>query len=193
LTITKQLAELLGGELSLTSELGKGSIFSLLIPAGLDVKSQPSLDRHSIAGYCGQEAETPEELEFSGRVLVAEDSPTNQTLIKLLLEKMGFEVAVAEDGNEAVSKALSESFDMIFMDIQMPHMNGYEATKVLRDKGIATPIVALTANAMKGDDAKCIDAGCDDYMSKPIDRRKLPLLVRKYLSPVAAVSSDQRS
>jgi signal transduction histidine kinase len=193
LTITRQLAELLGGELSLTSEPGKGSIFSLLIPAGLDVKSQPSLDRHSIAGYCGQDQETPEELEFSGRVLVAEDSPTNQTLIKLLLEKMGFDVALAEDGNQAVSKALSESFDMIFMDIQMPHMNGYEATKLLRDKGITTPIVALTANAMKGDDAKCINAGCDDYMSKPIDRRKLPGLVRKYLSPVTAVSSDQRS
>jgi len=193
LTITRQLAELLGGELSLSSEPGEGSVFSLLIPAGVDVESQPSLDRHSISGYCGRDAETAEDLEFSGRVLVAEDSPTNQTLMKLLLEKMGLEVSVAQDGNEAVSKALSELFDMIFMDIQMPHMNGYEATKVLRDKRISTPIVALTANAMKGDDKKCIDAGCDEYMSKPIDRRKLPGVVGKYLSPVTSINSDEGS
>ena len=70
---------------------------------------------------------------------------------------------------------------MILMDIQMPNMNGYEATKAIREKGIETPIVALTANAMKGDEKKCTDAGCDDYLSKPLDRRELIAKIHKYL------------
>ena len=81
---------------------------------------------------------------------------------------MGFEVTIAEDGNEAVQKALTQEFDLILMDMMMPNMNGYEATEQLRKEEITTPIIALTANAMKGDDKKCIEAGCDDYLSKPI-------------------------
>ena len=110
-------------------------------------------------------------------------------LIKLMLEKMGLEVTIANDGKEAVDKALSNPFDLIFMDIQMPNMNGYEATKALREKGLKTPIVALTANAMKGDDKKCIEAGCDDYMSKPIDRGRLIEVMSKYLQTSPAESS----
>ena len=181
LAITKQLANLLGGELTLTSEAGKGSVFSLVIPAGLDVKSQPFLDRHSLVDEPDKKQEQPDESRFSGRVLVAEDSLTNQMLIKLLLEKMGFEVTIVVDGNQVVQKALSQAFDLILMDIQMPNMNGYEATKTLRRKEITTPIVALTAHAMKGDKEKCISAGCDDYLSKPIDRRELLKLIYRYL------------
>ena len=119
--------------------------------------------------------------EFSGDVLVAEDSPTNQVLIRRLLEKMGFEVTIAEDGNVALQKTLTHSFDMIFVDIQTPNMNGYEATKAIRTHGVTTPIVALTASAMPDDEDKCIRAGCDDYLSKPIDRKKLLTTIQKFI------------
>jgi len=182
LTITRRLAELLGGELTLTSEQGGGSVFSLTIPAGVDVTKQPLLDRDNIDDHVRDEHDKLKEAKFSGHILVAEDVRSNQMLAKWLLEKVGFEVTVAEDGNEAVQKVRSRSFDLILMDIQMPGMNGYEATKTLRNEGVKTPIIALTASAMSGDEGKCICAGCDDYLSKPIDRRKLLEKIHKYLS-----------
>ncbi len=182
LTITKQLAELLGGELTLTSEEGKGSVFSIVIPAGLDVTKQPLLDRYNITSHTNIAKEQMEQPEFSGHVLVAEDIKNNQKLIKSLLERFGLQVTIAEDGNQAIQKALEQSFDLVFMDIQMPNMNGYEATRTLRNKGVETPIIALTANAMKGDDKKCIEAGCNAYLSKPIGRKKLLQTIRKYFS-----------
>jgi len=181
LAITKQLVELLGGELTLTSEIGKGAVFSIIIPAGLDIAKQPLLDRFDIADNLDSRRDALGELRFSGKVLVAEDVKTNQMLIKRLLEKSGFEVTVVKDGNEAMQKALTHKFDLILMDIQMPNMNGYEATKALRKQGIKTPIIALTAYAMKGDDKKCIAAGCDEYLTKPIDRRELLKTISKYL------------
>ncbi|MBW8038806.1 MAG: response regulator [Planctomycetes bacterium] len=186
LAITKQLAELLGGQLTLTSEVGKGSVFSLTVPAGVDVTKQPFLDRHDIASYTGSGTTKGEQPKFSGSVLVAEDAKTNQVLIKSLLARLGLQVTITEDGNKALQKVLTQSFDLIFMDIMMPHMNGYEATQAIRKEGIKTPIIALTANAMKGDDKKCIEAGCDDYLAKPIDRRELLKTIGKYLA-----SNDQ--
>jgi len=185
LAITKRLAKLLGGRLSLTSEEGKGSVFSLIVPAGVDVTKQPSLGEHELDEESRTErlgaAEPDGEDKFAGRVLVAEDAVTNQKLVKLLLERMGLEVTTAVDGAEAVEKGLAESFDLIFMDIQMPKMNGYEAARTLRREGLTTPIVALTANAMKGDDKECIEAGCDDYLSKPINGKSLLQMIRKHL------------
>jgi hypothetical protein len=102
-------------------------------------------------------------------------------LIKSLLNKMGLEVTIAADGNKALQKALTRQFDLILMDIQMPHMNGYEATRALRKEGITTPIVAQTAYAMKGDDKKCLEAGCNDYLPKPIDCERLVAILAKYL------------
>ena len=181
LAVTKQLAELLGGELTVTSEVGKGSVFSLTIPAGVDVTKGPFLDRTNIAEHTDGDKEKREQAKLSGHVLVAEDVETNQILTKILLNRMGLEVTTAADGNEAVKKALAEKFDLIFMDIQMPNMNGYEATRLLRKEGLTTPIVALTAYTLKGDDQKCIEAGCDDYLGKPIDRRQILAKLRKYL------------
>ncbi|MBA7706916.1 Signal transduction histidine-protein kinase BarA [subsurface metagenome] len=126
-------------------------------------------------------SETTERVKFSGRVLVAEDSQSNRMLIKLLLEKLDLQVTMAQDGKEAVDKALSQPFDLIFMDIQMPNMDGYEATRALRLNGLKTPIIALTAYAMKGDDEKCISAGCSDYIAKPVDRETLLRVISKYL------------
>ncbi len=185
LTITKQLAELLGGELTLTSEVGKGSVFSLTIPANVDITKRPLLDRQHFAGSTDHSEAKAGQPEFSGNILVVEDSPTNQVLIKSLLERSGLQVTIAEDGNEALQKVLTQQFDLIFMDMMMPHINGYEAAKELRKEGIKTPVIAVTANAMKGDEIKCLEAGCDDYLAKPIDRRELFKMLDKYLSPTS--------
>ncbi len=190
LAITKQLVELMGGELTLTSEEGKGSTFSLVIPAGVDVTKQSLMDRHNVVDNTTISMEKTKQPEFSGNVLVAEDVKTNQILVKSLLNKIGLTVTIAEDGREAVEKALNQEFDLILMDIQMPNMNGYEATQALRQKGITTPIIAQTANAMKGDDNKCLEAGCDDYLPKPIDRKELLEKLKKYLHSDTANQVD---
>jgi len=110
--------------------------------------------------------------ERSLRVLVAEDNPVNQTLAMRILERLGHKVRVVNDGKEAIGQAQAEDFDLIFMDVQMPEMDGLEATMVIRAAEAGTgkhiPIVAMTAHAMKGDREKCISAGMDGYLSKPI-------------------------
>jgi len=183
LSISKRLAKLLGGQLTMTSKVGKGSVFSLTIPAGVDVTKQPFLDRQNMVSHieAGNDNEA-KQVEFSGNILVAEDARTNQVLIKSLLKRLGLKVTIVEDGNQVVQEAMSAQFDLIFMDIEMPNMNGYEATKAIRKKRLKTPIIALTAYAMKGDDEKCFAAGCDDYISKPIEHKKLLQTLTKYLS-----------
>jgi len=181
LAITRQLTHLLGGELSLTSKSGAGSVFSLKIPAGVDVESEPLFNKYKFVEELGQQ-DGMDKVRFRGDVLVAEDSSSSQMLIKILLERFGIVVTIAEDGQKAVEQALHRPFDLICMDIQMPNMNGYDATMALRKNGITTPIVALTAHAMKGDDEKCYAAGCNDYVPKPISRKKLLQVLRKYLT-----------
>ena len=157
LSIAKRFAGLLGGELTLTSEKGKGSAFSLVIPAGVDLAAQPLLNRQEIIDDIITDISKTKQGNFPGCVLVAEDVESNQMLMKFLLDRVGLKVTIAENGAEAVNKALGQKFDLIFMDIQMPQVDGYEATRTLRSKGIKTPIVALTAGAMEGDDKKCIE------------------------------------
>ncbi|MEK6755675.1 MAG: ATP-binding protein, partial [Bacteroidota bacterium] len=180
LAITRRLVELLGGRLTVTSEEGQGSVFSFAVPAGVDTREQPSPDVDEGA-HQTHSAEKKAQPKFSGHVLVAEDVKTNQMLAKAMLSRMGLDVTIAADGNDAVQKARAHDFDLILMDIQMPGMDGYQATRTLRKEGIKTPIVAVTAHAMKGDDQKCIEAGCDDYLAKPLDRRRLLEKIQKYL------------
>jgi len=183
LTVTKQLVELLDGELALTSETGKGSVFSMVIPTNMDITGPALLNPNKTFHQGSVESPTADATLFSGKVLVAEDVEGNQKLMNLMLSRLGLEVTIAEDGNQAVQKALSQSFDLVLMDMHMPHMNGYEATACLKRQGYKTPIVAVTANAMKGDDQKCMEAGCDGYLAKPIDRSELQRVVAKYLQP----------
>ena len=187
LAITKRLAEMLGGEVLLQSELDQGSIFSLIIPAGVDAESAAQVEEGTISAQ-GQSHHEFDSQKFSGRVLIAEDRPSNQKIIKLLLERMGPECVVVEDGRQAVERAQAEAFDLILMDMQMPKMNGYEATRALREKHICTPIIALTAHAMAGDEQKCREAGCDGYIAKPICLEKLVEVLAKYLNPVSPKS-----
>jgi CheY-like chemotaxis protein len=125
-------------------------------------------------------------LTLKGKILVAEDAKANQALICALLKRLGLGVTLAEDGQEALNLLAKETFDLVLMDMQMPVMNGYDATRTIRRMGINIPVVALTAHAMKGDDRKCYDAGCDDYLTKPIDREKLKSLLLK-ISPFGPV------
>jgi len=185
LAITKQLVEILGGKLTISSEVGKGSVFSMTIPTNVDISSVSLLDAEQMAAQPAQsqqQAASGDTLEVSGNILIAEDAKPNQILIRKLLEKRGLTVTIVENGQEAVDAAGKKDYDLIFMDIQMPVMGGYDATRALRNNGVKTPVVALTANAMKGDDQKCLDAGLDDYMSKPIKRDKLTEILTKYLS-----------
>ena len=181
LSITKQLVHMLGGDLFLKSKEGKGSTFSFTIPAGVEIEKQTLLDQHAFSDS-KQEDDDIEVAEFSGDVLVAEDALANQILITHVLESMGLRVTIVDDGQQAIEKALERNFDLIFMDIQMPNVDGYEATKKLRQEGVRTPIVALTAHAMVGDREKCLDAGCSDYLTKPIENIELVKLIKQYLS-----------
>ena len=177
LAITKRLAKLLGGELTLVSDEGKGSTFSLSMPF-VTVKAESAAEDQRFAG----KPDADSQIRFSGSVLVVEDTAASQLLMKALLEKHGFTVTIANDGAEAIRVLAEKVFDMIFMDIRLPNMNGYEATRTLRRKGYGTPVVAITANAMEGDREKCIEAGCDEYLAKPFDSKQLVQTIRKFLS-----------
>ncbi len=180
LSITRNLITSMGGDLTITSELGKGSIFTLTLPAGVDIDKQELLDRYGVNDYSNNN--NVEHIGATGKILIAEDTKTNQILLRALLKKVGVEnITFANDGLEALETIESEEFELILMDIHMPNMNGYEATRAIREKNIKTPIIAITANAMKGDSKKCIKAGCDDYLSKPIESNKLYQKVRQYM------------
>jgi CheY-like chemotaxis protein/HPt (histidine-containing phosphotransfer) domain-containing protein len=106
-------------------------------------------------------------------ILLVEDGDTNRKLIRVTLTRSGANVATAENGKIALQLAASEPFDLVLMDMQMPIMDGYTATRILRDRGFTRPIIALTAHAMKGDREKCEEAGCSGYLSKPINMDEL--------------------
>ncbi|UCD49881.1 MAG: response regulator [Phycisphaerales bacterium] len=120
------------------------------------------------------------------RVLFAEDdSLTSRMLVNVLRDIVGIEVTLATDGEEALQKATTEPFDLILMDMEMPQMNGYEATRQLREAGITIPIIALTAHAMAGDRQRCLAAGCTDYLSKPFTQRVLVRTLCAHLPSLA--------
>jgi CheY-like chemotaxis protein len=122
------------------------------------------------------------------RVLLAEDGRDNQLLISTLLRKVGVEVSLADNGLIAVEQALAaaargSAFDVIFMDMQMPELDGYGATARLRSEGYQGTIVALTAHAMSGDRERCLSSGCTDFLTKPVDRARLVATLARYVAP----------
>ena len=188
LVITRNLVKLLGGTISLTSRPGKGSTFSLTVPAGVHIETKPLMTEFKRDETRAGEAPGIS-VKFTGKILVVEDDSVNQKTILAMLKKIGLETDVANDGNQAVQKATDEHFDLVLMDMHMPNMNGYEATKALRKKGLTIPIVALTASVMKSDADRCLAAGCDHYLPKPIDRKKLFETLGKYLPSARSSSS----
>jgi len=119
-----------------------------------------------------------------GTILVIEDDPQNQYLVRFLLEQSGFEVIVASDGEAGVDLALSRRPEMVLMDMLLPKLDGYEATKLIKaDETFTAPVIALTAYSMKGDRERVLSAGCDGYISKPIDPETFVSRVMSFLVP----------
>jgi CheY-like chemotaxis protein len=173
LTISSRLVTLMGGRIWVESEPGKGSAFHFTVrflTGRVSAEMQPSpVDPPPRA------LSTP---NHSGlRILLAEDNPVNQVLAIRLLEKRGHKVVLAENGKAAIEALEKQSFDLVLMDVQMPEVDGHQATKVIREReattGIHIPIIAVTAHAMVGDKEECLRAGMDSYISKPLDANKL--------------------
>jgi CheY-like chemotaxis protein len=201
LVISRRLTELLGGHLTCSSTPGKGSCFTVMIDPG-DLSGVRMIDptdlEHVGAGRQEQRPAARSDITLSGRILLAEDGPDNQRLISHILRHAGAEVEVAENGRIAVDTATAaeeqgKPFDLILMDVQMPVLDGYAATRELRDRGLRTPVVALTAHAMEGHREQSVEAGCDGYITKPIDRGSLIEEAHRYMSEGLRAGEPARS
>jgi PAS domain S-box-containing protein len=173
LAIVKQLVEAQGGTISVESIIGEGSSFSFV------------LDFPKTALKTGSESEIQEKPEIvfkNVKILVVEDITLNQLLMKTVLEDFGFEVNIAGNGKIAIDKLKQSEYDVILMDLQMPEMNGFEATRYIRTQlNSLVPIIALTADVTTVDVQKCREAGMNDYISKPIDEKIVYSKIMKYL------------
>lgn len=187
LRISNSLAELLGGKINIESQKEKGSVFTVTVGVG-DLSSvelvEPEDMLLSPRPIKPKQATSSEAFPLlSGiKVLLAEDGPDNQRLISFHLKKAGADVTIADNGRIAVEliEADHNRFDVVLMDMQMPELDGYQATKKLRRSNYHKPIIALTAHAMDSDRQKCLDAGCNDYTTKPIHRESLLEMVASY-------------
>jgi len=193
LTISQRLLKMLGGQIQVASRVGDGTTFTITLPI-----AEAETRRMESGGVLMQESIDQQRSRDSInvvlpiRVLLAEDTRGLQFMIRRMLEDAGAAVAVVDNGERAVEEVVraertGQPYDIVLMDMQMPIMDGFEATAELRREGCHVPIVALTAAAMHGDRERCLAAGCDDYLSKPIDRHTLlDVLARRYNRMVAS-------
>jgi len=182
LVICRSLCRCLGGEVSVKSEIDRGSEFVATIKA--EVRPERPLDNDATRS----KHSSVEQVLVGRKILLAEDGLDNQRLIKFILEKAGAEIVVVDNGQEALELMNSRdgvSIDLILMDMQMPIVDGYMATRRLREQQHMLPIIALTAHVFPGEIERCLKAGCDVYMSKPIDRRALTEKIREMIALAA--------
>ena len=175
LAISKRLAVLMGGEVGVESQFGKGSCFWAVLrpePSNREIYDQQNQTQ--------QNGDMANVKGMSANVLLVEDNKINQTVARKLLEKQGCKVTIANNGVEALNTLQAGNFDLILMDCQMPIMDGYEATQKIRQSGNNIPIIALTANAQNSDRDACLEAGMNDFLSKPFDPRLLYALINRY-------------
>jgi PAS domain S-box-containing protein len=204
LAISKKLALALGGDIHLASEPGQGSTFTIEIATG-DLRDLSMVTELPLGGVGPRESRrTARPRVLRGRILLAEDGPDNRELVRLLLTDAGAELITVGDGALAIEAALESRdrgipFDLVLLDMQMPVMDGYMAASRLRQRGWTGPVLALTAHAMAGDRDKCIAAGCDDVITKPVDFDTLLTQIARYLragqkarQEAAALGSDDR-
>ncbi|MEL7499694.1 MAG: ATP-binding protein [Planctomycetota bacterium] len=202
LAISKRIVESLGGTIEVTSQAGQGSQFTFWIETG-DVSDEPRISFEEFKKTARNDRSTHQRGVLKlppGKILVVDDGQANRRLIKLILQKAGCHVEEAEDGQQGYETAIASPFDIILMDMQMPVLDGYQATAKLRENGYKGTIIALTANAMTGDQEKCFAAGCDDFVAKPVDIDKLISTISSHLqhiemptTPAAEADEDQQS
>jgi CheY-like chemotaxis protein len=182
LSICKRLVELMGGEIGVQSDLGKGSTFwfTIRLSAVERVAQAIQAEKEVISSKGGSEAQLtgqPHVDRSRYRILIAEDNSVNQLIALAQLKKLGFSAQAVANGKEAIDAFLTGSFDLILMDCQMPEIDGFEATQKIREleanTGKRIPIIALTANAMKEDEEKCLRLGMTDFISKPVKQEQL--------------------
>lgn len=186
LAITKQLVEMMDGIIGVESEPGKGSTFWFTVK----LEKQDLFIQEPKAPSKSDRSTTVRGTKIQGSVLLAEDNIVNQHVGKAMLNKLGCEVTIAQNGIEAVAAVAEGNYDLVFMDCQMPEMDGYQATKAIRKReaeiaveghGPHIPIVALTAHALDGDRIICLEAGMDDYVSKPFTEQQLLAVLKKWV------------
>ncbi|MBF0281916.1 MAG: response regulator [Zetaproteobacteria bacterium] len=190
LYISQKLANLMHGDIQVISEEGRGSTFSLIIPVHLS-------DKPFITQTVTPTKASPTQIplnaavhSMTGHILLAEDTEDIQTLMQIFLKKLGITSSIAGNGRIAFEMASNENFDLILMDMQMPEMDGIEATRKLRASGCNTPIIAMTANVMQKHKDLFSQAGCNDFLAKPIDRKQLNEILQTYLPASDAAPSS---
>jgi signal transduction histidine kinase/ActR/RegA family two-component response regulator len=185
LAISQKIVTLMGGSIQLESEVGKGSCFSFEIPLSLRLpETQEAAAAQSLAPQQERQSAAVPQDPAQLQILVVEDNPMSREITVHRLKKLGFQVSIAENGQQAVTIAQERAFDLILMDCQMPEMDGFEATALIRNaeasKSARCAIVALTAHAMDGYRDQCIEAGMNDYLTKPIKERELNAFFERF-------------
>lgn len=188
LAITKRLVTLLDGQLTCHSVPGRGSLFSINLPVDTAWNTRSlkqGLDQFQQADRTGQMECKKEDVSGAGiRVLVAEDCPGNQFLIQTIFHGQGYDLTIVDNGQAVIDQVTQESYDLILMDMHMPVLSGFDAVRQLRQLGMDVPIIAVTADAVRDAEGKCLAAGCNDYITKPINRNLLMQKIQELTKPI---------